>query len=144
MCGHRVAACTQRVIGLRSHLLNVLTVGFGGFLGANLRYAASIAAARLSPNNNTIAGTLAVNVVGSLLLGVFLAWAANRANLSGHVQLLVATGFFGSLTTFSTFANESTALLRTGMLVGSLLYVIGTNVICLFSAALGFWIGNRL
>jgi len=122
-------------------LRHFLFVGLGGFLGANTRYLFAGATARLSRFGSP-AGTLIVNATGSLLLGVFLTWAAARADLPERTRLLIGTGFFGSYTTFSTFANES--FLFFDGVGGTLMYILLMNVLCLAGAALGLWLGGQL
>ena len=122
----------------------MLWVGAGGFLGANLRYVFSMLIPRLFPSDYPQSGTLFVNAVGSLLLGVFLAWAGEQVSVAPQVRLFVATGFFGSYTTFSTFANEVLTLGQVGGWRGALVYVLVTNVMCILGALLGVWIGSRL
>jgi CrcB protein len=81
----------------------LLLVGGGGVAGALARH---LLGERIETR---IVDTLAVNVLGSLLLGVLLA-----APVGGSVLLLVGTGFCGAFTTFSTFAFETVRLAETG------------------------------
>ena len=120
-----------------------LLIGLGGFMGANLRYLVSVAAAERFGTAFPW-GTLIINFSGSCLLALFLAIAANRANLDPRFRLLVATGFFGAYTTFSTYALESITLLRAGDWLGAAGNVLGTNLVCLVGAFLGLLIGSRL
>ena len=97
---------------MRRKLETFLIIGLGGIIGANLRYLVSVwAVGRFGSAFPW--GTLIINLTGSALLAVFLGWAANRAALDPRVRLLIATGFFGAYTTFSTYANDSIALLKT-------------------------------
>lgn len=121
----------------------VIVIGLGGFLGANARYLVSVwAAGRFGSAFPW--GTMIINVTGSCLLGLFLGWSANHVALDPRLRLLVAVGFFGSYTTFSTFSNESMALLQTGNWLGAAANVLVTNFICLLSAGLGLALGSRL
>lgn len=120
----------------------MLYVGAGAFFGANLRYLASVLIARFIPRVG--AGTFFVNVTGSLLLAVFLAWASRRVGVSVNARLLVATGFFGSYTTFSSFANESLAIARDAHWAEAAAYIVGTNAACLLAALVGVWLGSRI
>lgn len=124
-------------------VMDILVVGLGGFIGAILRYLVSVwAVGRLGTAFPW--GTLIINFTGSCLLAVFLALSANRANLDPRIRLLIATGFFGAYTTFSTYANESTALLRAGDLLGAAGNIVGTNLVCIVGAVIGFVVGSRL
>jgi CrcB protein len=129
------------------HWAQLLYVGLGGFLGANARYLLSAwVDARL---NRWLGlplpyGTLSVNVIGSVLLGAFLGWSVQRFDpIPDGVRLLVATGFFGAFTTFSTFANEGTALFRDERGAAALAYIGVTNGLCLLGALFGYWLLSR-
>ena len=123
-------------------------VGIGGFLGANARYflsdwimehvAASVGG-RAFPF-----GTIFVNVIGSFLLAIFIVWTTEHMQLSENNRLLIATGFFGAFTTFSTYANESIALIQDGDWVNGLGYIFVTNSLCLFGVVLGIWLMGRI
>jgi CrcB protein len=87
-----------------------LLIALGGALGANARFvAASLAASRWGTRLPW--GTLLINVTGSFLLGLFLAVPALG---TGSGRALLATGFCGGYTTFSTFAFETAALAEGG------------------------------
>ena len=121
-------------------------VGIGGFLGANARYwmtawTDSFLASRVGVFPF---GTLAVNLLGSFGLALFSAWLGSRAGLSPQLRLLVGAGFFGAFTTFSTFANESAALLEKGGLGPFLLNVMLNNGLCLLGVAAGLAVAQRL
>ena len=93
-------------------LQNTLAVGCGGFVGAVLRYAISGALQSRFPKF-TPAGTLAVNVLGCLIIGVLMAIVVSRPEtFSQNVKLFLITGILGSLTTFSTFGYETVELMR--------------------------------
>ncbi len=125
---------------------NLIYVGIGGFFGANARYLLSLSSeALLAPRWGIFPyGTLIVNIIGSFGLAIFGVWFSGRAGLSPHLRLLVASGFFGAFTTFSTFANESLSLFNGGAPALSLLNLILNNGLCLTGAALGLFLGQRL
>src|SRR5262249_29690273 len=93
----------------RQRLETLLWIGIGGFIGANVRYLVSTWAADHLAKGFPW-GTLIINFTGSSLLGMFTGWAGNHITLDPRVRLLVAIGFFGAYTTFSTYANESVGL----------------------------------
>jgi CrcB protein len=120
-----------------------LIIGLGGFIGANARYLVSGWAAERFGTSFPW-GTLVINFSGSCLLAVFLAWAGGRTLLDPRVRLFLAVGFFGAYTTFSTYANESVALLQAGNWIGALGNILGSNLICVVGAMAGLVIGSRL
>ena len=120
-----------------------LWIALGAVVGASARYFISGYVARLFPSSFPY-GTLLINVSGSLLLGFFLVWTGERVLADPRWRLLIAIGFCGSYTTFSSYAFETFGLFEQGqwLLVG--LNVIASNVLCLFSvlagAALARWL----
>ena len=83
-------------------------------------------------------GTLAVNILGCLLLGVILQAALSSGRMSEATQLLLTTGFCGGFTTFSTFSYEGVRLIQDGAWPRAFGYV-GVSVV----AGLGaFWLGT--
>lgn len=91
--------------GLRDRVAPLLVIGIGGFAGAALRHAL----AQELPVQGHWA-TLVANVGGAFLLGLLLSEGHLRRLLSPETRLLVGTGFCSSLTTYSTFALETTEL----------------------------------
>lgn len=90
--------------------MNALAVATGAALGALVRWQAGLMFnARWA---GFPLGTLLVNLVGGLLVGMALEWFARQPN--DLLKLLLVTGFLGGLTTFSAFSGESLALLRHG------------------------------
>lgn len=105
-----------------------LLVALGGAAGSSLRY---VLAQRW--DDRLPRGTLAVNVLGSLLLG-FLA----ALSVSGQAAALLGTGFCGGFTTYSAFAVQAHGL---GPRRGAA-YLLVTTVLAVGACALGFWIGS--
>lgn len=90
-------------------------MGLGGFLGALLRYGAGGAIQRLVPAGaHYPLGTLGVNVIGSLCIGLLSGLAESRGLLGSEARLFLIVGLLGSFTTFSTFSLESLQLARNG------------------------------
>src|SRR5437016_14534594 len=114
-----------------------LWVSLGALLGANLRYFLSRIIAKFSTVDFPY-GTLIINVTGSFLLGLFLVWTSERVLADPKWRLLVAIGFCGSYTTFSSYAFESFAYLEQGqwwLFAGN---VAANNLLCL-AAVLAGW-----
>ncbi len=122
--------------------LHLLAVALGGALGALLRYGLSLGV-RLSLGGAPLCATLAANGLGALLLGVLVGYAARNTALNATPLLLfLTTGFCGGFTTFSTYSMETLALLRAGLWREALAYALGSLLLGLGAAALGFWWGK--
>lgn len=128
---------------MRQSLETGLLIGLGAVIGANLRYVISSWIVQQT-NGGFPWGTFLVNFTGSLGLALFLAWFSQRAHLDSRMMLLIATGFFGAYTTYSTFASESVALARSGEWLRAAGYIVGTNLACILGALAGIAIGIRL
>lgn len=93
--------------------LTIIAVASGGAIGATLRLVINGVI-----NKNFVhalpLGTLAVNLLGSLLIGVLFAYFHLNSSLSPHLKTFMVTGLLGALTTYSTFAIESFFLLESG------------------------------
>jgi len=93
-------------------MIQVLIVFLGGGVGSVVRHGFNLGIGRLWPNDFPLA-TFIINILGSFLMGVVVAWFAFRwggGGWSQHTRLLLTTGFLGGFTTFSTFSLD-TALL---------------------------------
>jgi fluoride exporter len=96
-----------------SIVLDFLAISVGAIVGANLRYWMSRSAVRwLGPVFPY--GTLSINVVGSFVLGFFLVWTSERVLVDPRWRLLIAVGFCGGYTTFSSYAYETMAFFEQG------------------------------
>ncbi|NJK79767.1 MAG: fluoride efflux transporter CrcB [Chloroflexaceae bacterium] len=119
--------------------MTLLSLSVGAALGATLRYYTSLwAVARFGPSFPW--GTLIVNIVGSIILGFVLSLATapgERALLSPTLRVLLATGFCGSLTTFSTFSYEAVVLMQEGRNLFAVLYMAGSMLFGLLGVLLG-------
>ena len=81
-------------------------------------------------------GTLSVNIIGSFIVGIIYA-LAEKSKISAEVRILIATGFCGSFTTFSSFAYENIKLLQDGEFFNTALYTILSLVIGFVAVYLG-------
>lgn len=106
------------------NLYNALLVGAGGFMGSIVRYLGVIS---IDKRLNSIFpyGTLAVNLLGSLLLGFILAFAMKKTGIANDQwRLFLGTGFCGGFTTFSAFAFENLNLLEQKYPGSALVYIL--------------------
>jgi CrcB protein len=103
----------------RPLVLRVLWIGVFGFIGTIARYAAQGAVQRLSGGTFPY-GTLAVNVVGSFIVGCVATLALERSIIGPAWRPVILVGFCGGVTTYSAVAYETFELLRTGDLLRGL------------------------
>ncbi|MGM0547390.1 MAG: fluoride efflux transporter CrcB [Bacteroidota bacterium] len=119
-------------------LQSILAVGIGGFCGSIFRYLISHYV-NISAQSTFPFGTLTVNVVGSFLIGIIIA-AALEGNLNKSMRLLLATGFCGGFTTFSSFSYEFFSLLQHEEMGLAFLYAASSFVLGLAFVWLGFYL----
>ncbi len=125
-----------------SVFVQTIIVGLAGSLGAVTRYLLGrIVAERVS--SQIPFGTLLINVTGAFTIGLLFA-LASRKLLSPALQTILATGFLGGYTTFSTLCWEGTLLVRKGNMAQSFCYFASTFVLGLFAALLGIALGGML
>lgn len=116
-----------------------LAVGAGGALGSIARYSLSSIIARHFPYAFP-APILIVNVLGSLLLGLVIGWLAKEPTGHHAARLLLAVGFCGGFTTFSTFSLEAWELITTGRIAAASAYILGSVILSIAGLAFGLWI----
>ena len=104
-----------------------LIVFAGAGLGGMARHAVNTAAARLGYAFPW--GTFAVNVAGSVLMGVLVAWFALRTGVPQHVKLFLTTGVLGGFTTFSAFSLDAAAMWERGAFAEMALYAGGSVIL---------------
>ena len=122
-----------------SSALTFFYIGCAGALGALARYILShVVSGRLGTSFPY--GTLIINVTGSLFIGFILALTSHHV-LSTTAQSIIATGFLGGYTTFSTMSWEGVQLARGGRIGASLLYFGSNVVVGLFAASVGIALG---
>lgn len=131
-------------------LRELFLVASGGAVGSVARYAVSGVAQRMfasaiDPGTAGIAsfpaGTLVVNVTGSLLIGLLAGLAESRMLLTAEVRLLLVTGVLGGYTTFSAFSLETLLLLRSGQTTTALTSVALQVLLGVVAAFAGLMVG---
>ena len=115
---------------------DVAWISLGAALGANLRYAVGRLALR-HLSASVPWGTLIVNVTGSLVIGFFLAWITERVLADAHWRLLVAVGFCGAYTTYSSYAFETAGMIGQGHYGLAAANFVGNNLLCLAAVVAG-------
>ena len=115
----------------------VLLVFLGGGFGSVLRF--WIGKFLNNTNDGIPYGTFVANILGSLLIGIILGLAAKNDALSQNQTLLLATGFCGGFTTFSTFAYENHVFLKSGDFTSFAFYTIASFVVGFLAVFAGLY-----
>jgi len=116
--------------------VNYLWIALGAVVGASARYFLSGLVAR-TVSAAFPYGTLLINLTGSFVLGFFLLNSTERVLLDPRWRLLVAVGFCGSYTTFSSYAFESFALMEQGQWLLMAANILFSNALCLAAVLAG-------
>lgn len=114
---------------------NLLIIGLGGFIGAVLRYLVSGQVQRWSQSVDFPYGTLAVNLIGCLLIGALTRMDEMRGVISPEMRFFIFIGLLGAFTTYSTFSNEAMNLIN-GRRFDLVLLYIGTHMVLGLGAVL--------
>ncbi len=116
----------------------LLLVFIGGGIGSALRF---VIGKHLNSTTSGIPwGTFAANILGSLLIGIILGYAAKNDSLTQNQTLLLATGFCGGFTTFSTFAYENHVFLKSGDFTSFAFYTIASFIVGFLAVFLGLFL----
>jgi len=124
-------------------MVDMLLVGGGGFLGANARYLLSRWIADRYGAEFPF-GTMFINLSGSLIIGFVLTVLAARSGLSPNYRLLIAVGFLGAYTTFSTYTYDALTMMRADEWLKSLVYVAASVVGGMAAVTAGMLVGRRV
>lgn len=113
---------------------NFLVVALGGALGSVLRYIFTLAiGSRTFPWP-----TLTVNIIGSFLIGIILAFSIREESFLYNWKLFLATGLCGGFTTFSAFSLENMTLLQNGKYGLAIFYIAASVILGIAAAFAGF------
>lgn len=118
----------------------LLLIGLGGFTGALLRYGLSGVVQNWSKSISFPYGTLAVNLLGCLMIGFFSQLAESYGVFTDKERSLLFVGLLGAFTTYSTFGNETFNMIREGEFLLPLIN-IGTHLVLGLGA---IWLGRTL
>jgi CrcB protein len=122
----------------------IIAIALGGAFGAVLRFLISSGVYQWLGRGFPY-GTLAVNIIGSLLIGLMTeALILQRIALSTEYRSAILIGLFGSLTTFSTFSLDTFYLIEQGQLAKASINVVVSIVVCLFAVWIGLSLGKVL
>ena len=123
--------------------MNALFVAIAGGAGSLARYGVSLASQRWFPGARLPVNTLAVNLLGCLLIGALVTLFDAR-HVDPRVRAAVVTGFLGGFTTYSAFAYETLALAEHRSPAVAALYTAITLVGCAAACAAGIFVARRL
>ena len=123
-------------------MLNLLLVVVGGAIGAGIRHLTNIGALRLVGPNFPW-GTMAINIVGSFAMGLFIAILMRRGG-SNELRLFVATGILGGFTTFSAFSLDFATLWERGAALPAFGYALASVVGAIIALFLGLWLARTV
>lgn len=121
----------------------ILAIGSGGFIGAVLRAYLNGLISHKLPHDLPY-GTLGVNLIGSFIMGILVAYFMYTTMFSMHTKSFLSTGILGALTTYSTFAIESFLLLESGHILLALANISLNSIGTVFMAGSGFYLTKLL
>ena len=125
-------------------MVKVFLAGIGGFVGSILRYSVSGFVQNLSRSIDFPYGTLAVNLIGCLAIGLLSQLAESRGYFTAETRTLVFIGVLGGFTTFSAFSNETMNLWREGENALAITNVGAHLILCLGAVWLSRAVAYRL
>ncbi len=128
---YNFVSSTKHIKMLRDFLL----VGIGGALGSIARYGISLLSSHLVISSEI--ATMTTNALGSLLIGIVIALS------KGDWHLLLAVGFCGGFTTFSTFSAQALQLLQSGHRLLGIIYILCSVVVCIIMTYIGILIADK-
>ncbi len=120
----------------------ILAIMLGGGLGATSRHGVNVFVHRFAVGNFPV-GTITVNMLGSFLIGLCGA-LLEHYKVAAEYRLFILTGFFGSFTTFSTFAREKAELLKVGDVKTVIVYALTSNILGVLLVFAGYLLAHHL
>ncbi|RKZ37509.1 MAG: fluoride efflux transporter CrcB [Gammaproteobacteria bacterium] len=124
-------------------MTRTLSIALGGAFGAVFRYWLSIGVHALAGKGFPY-GTLTVNVLGSLLMGVAYVFLVERMAVSVELRAALLIGLLGAFTTFSTFSIETINLLENGEQLKAAFNVFASVIFCVMACWFGLVLGRQL
>jgi CrcB protein len=123
-------------------MFDLFLVAVGGAIGSGIRHLTNIGALRLVGPNYPW-GTMAINIVGSFAMGLFIATMMRRGG-SNEVRLFVATGILGGFTTFSAFSLDFATLWGRGATSPAVGYALASVIGAILALFVGLWLARSL
>jgi CrcB protein len=120
-----------------------VAIAIGGAFGAVIRYWLSTSVEHLNGSSFPL-GTFSVNVFGSFLMGALFILFMEKAELIAAYRPLLAIGFLGAMTTFSTFSLDALLLFQQGHYNNALFYVLSSVIICIFAVYFGMLLARAV
>lgn len=111
-------------------------IALGGMLGASGRHGVNVLCARMFGHGFPV-GTLAVNILGSFLMGVLVGYGLHHDGLSQNAKLFLMVGCLGSFTTFSAFSLDVVTMFQRGDTAQALIYVLASVFLSVLGLVLG-------
>lgn len=121
--------------------MHYLVIALGGALGAMSRAFLSAQFTKLLGTSFPFA-TLAINFIGSFLMGICAVIILDYLKMTGYWRELIMVGFLGALTTFSTFSMEGLNLLHAGQWLAAIVYFLVSVVGCVFACFVGWYMAK--
>ena len=114
----------------------IISIFAGGGLGALLRYGVISNISKILPSTFPY-GTLTVNILGALLIGIVYSLLSQKISISENLKLFITVGFLGGFTTFSTFNLDFFQLIEGSKIAAAMIYALGTFI----TTIIGFYAG---
>ena len=124
-------------------LFQIIAIAIGGALGALLRFWMSTGIHVLMGRGFPY-GTLAVNVIGSFLMGLLYVFMLERMEVSAELRAALMIGVLGAFTTFSTFSIETMNLIEAGEVTRAGMNIVFSVSLCLLGCWLGMVLGRQV
>lgn len=121
----------------------LVAIAIGGAAGALSRHFVASAVGKWAGTSFPY-GTMAVNVLGSLFMGLLITMLAHKFEAAPEMRALLTVGFLGSFTTFSTYSMETVLLIERGDIQSAALYAFGSLAVGVLALLAGMWLGRLL
>jgi len=127
-------------MSLKQYIIQLIVIGMGGFTGAILRFVISTHVQQLNKGLFFPWGTLSVNLLGCLFMGILIHLNESLQIFSQELKGFIFIGLLGSLTTFSTFSNDALNLLIEHRYMASMIYMTSQLIFGLCAVFFGRYI----